>query len=199
MKKPIILHDIDGVIRNFDECAFDFVKKKYPKIKKYIKPKNKVDGWSIENFITDERLVPFLHKVFFENPKTSYEIFYNASSLISPIEWLEHYKWLKKENYNVTLCSAQFGDHMKIATINWIRENNIVYDDIILVNESESKHIYGDIILDDKPMTIEDFNKVGKPAVIKKRYYNKKYINNNNILVANSLKDFRNHIKKIFK
>lgn len=165
-----IHHDCDGVLRDFYPYALEFFLKRYPKFKKYVLPINKTTGWTFKGNFQNKKVglqaEKIMEKLFFKNPKTSYQVFRNPKALISPDEWKKHVNILRKKypECRIVISTHQYSSAAKLATIEWLDEHKIIYDDLIFTDQ---KHFFdGHFLLDDKVETIKKFhlphdNKIG--------------------------------------
>ena len=200
----IIKHDVDGVLRDFHDYAFDlFFKKLYPEYAQYLVPRGENTGWNMITFIKaskeiENEIDKKMDEVFFHNPESSIEIFSEAAAIVSKEEWGEHHEYLKS-NYDcrIVISTHQYFPLQQKVTIDWLDRNGIIYDDLIITGH---KHLFGgNFLLDDKPETIENFhtpqnNKIG---VLFYRLFIDYYIQNgfnDKFPLVNNLKEYRDVI-----
>ena len=161
-----IHHDCDGILRNFSQSAFRVFFKRYPEFEKYLLPPTEVLGWDWkgqfkQNAKSDE-LDDLIWNYIFENPKMAREAFYGAKPLVSPDEWKFHIDELKKSypDANIVISTHQYTKPSFKATMDWLVDNEFLFNDEISVLMTGKKEKFGaHFLLDDKPSTIETFHK----------------------------------------
>lgn len=163
-----IHHDIDNVLRDFHSSAEKLFYEKYPEYKQYQVSPDKVRGWALGDefwpLYKAKEIDDLMMKLFFGGELT-YEVFRNAPALVTPDQWKNHIRILKIAfpNCRIIVSTHQYTMKSKLATIEWLDENKITYEDLIFTSE---KDLYGaDYLLDDKPQTIETFYRNGNGSV----------------------------------
>lgn len=197
-----IHHDCDGVLRNFIDYAMMVLYKVHPELKKYELPRGKSTGWGFNGMFDPKvakKAEELCNTVFFENPKTSYDIFRNAKPLVSVDEWKNHVSILKNKipNCRIVISTHQETTAARIATIEWLNENiDNVYDDLIFTKEKQLFN--GDYLLDDKPKMIERFHipfqKIGVLNITRENEYYFRQKKTVKFPTAKNLKEFRDII-----
>ena len=135
--------DIDDTLVKTNEKAIEIIKREGYKLVDYYE---KVDNLS-----------EFINKHFIEIVKTA-SLFENAKETIER---------LKDLGYRIVLISArafQPGADTEEDTINYLKENNVLYDEILLrrPNKVEAcKQENVDYFIDDKEKTLDTLNEIG--------------------------------------
>jgi len=165
-------HDADGVLRDFHGYAMELFHNKYPEYKQYQVPANQIRGWQFEDEywpLDKAKEVDQLMTELFFGGEFTYEVFRHAPSLVTEEQWSNHIVQLKNAfpNCRIVISTHQYTLESKIATLEWLDENGIGYEDLLFTGE---KDLFGaHYLLDDKPQMVERFNNNGSVGVLLKR------------------------------
>ena len=144
--------DCDGVLRNFIPDLINKIKTTHPQHSdKILIPKS----WDWEDWLpfwTEEETEDY---VFVQHYK---ELFGSSGTPIeSSIEdWPILKSWAIKNNHELILVSAQ-RDNCRDLTEEWLKENKFDFDEIHFTQHKWSRDV--DVLIDDSPQKLKDFNK----------------------------------------
>lgn len=201
---------MDGVLRDFHGYAFNlFFNELYPEYQKYLRPQGENISWSLAGFVdASDDIVKMIDEkmdeVFFYNETHTTNVFSKAKALVSEKEWITHYEALKKEHdCRIVISTHQYFPLQQRITIEWLEQNGIIYDDIIMTGHKQ--YFGGHFLLDDKPDTIEKFhvpvaNKIGvlfyKQEINNTQYYFREHGHDLPFPVVDSLEKYREVINQ---
>jgi hypothetical protein len=116
-------------------------------------------------------------KYCFENPKTSYRVFRHSPAFEQEVQMMrDAYDMFKKAGMEVSICTTQKRPHQKLATLQWLQEHAIPYDNVIMVNDLKG-HFGLDWLLDDHLKNIIDMDRSDGSGVLRVRSYNRYKLN----------------------
>jgi hypothetical protein len=167
--------DNDGVFRNFYRGVHDEFLKDYPEMEPYMFDPDNAEIYRFENMLSvadeswKDRLVDFC----FNDPETSYRVYRNAPAYESQVRQMkEGYRRLKKAGAHVTICTTQKTPWQQRATIEWLHEHKIPYDNVIMVHEH--KGLFNlDYLIDDHLNNVLAVEKSGGTGVLKRMPHNR--------------------------
>ena len=163
-----IHHDTDGVLRDFHSFAEKLFYEQYPQYEQYKVHPSKIRGWWFKDEYWPEEkgqeVDDIMTELFFGGDFT-YKVFRFAPALVTPERWKTHIDELKTAfpNCRIVISTHQYTMLSKLATIEWLDENKIEYEDLIFSSEKNLYH--PTYILDDKPDTIETIHGNGNGSV----------------------------------
>lgn len=185
--------DVDGVLINKDSFQLKYGKEFFKK-----KIINK-EEYYIKNIfdLTSEQCRSFWNNYIREYINQNVKD--NASSVIEK---------LSSEGNKIFIITARgfdinsytdlvTNDYMKEHTKNWLDKNHIIYDKLIFTKESKTKYIVEnkiDIMIEDKPINIEEISNYCKTIKYNCTYNNNVY--GKNIYSANDWLEIYNIVKQ---
>lgn len=197
--------DIDGVLRALFPYGIYSYCDHYPLEKNKIKDWNEIKGWEVDNFFytkNEDDINKFCINVFGDTLLSShiftdapmYDINKNFNNLSYDLKNFIHTKF-PTINCNIILCTTQPTITNKISTINWLKNNNIDYDDIIFTQHKYKFNLH--YLVDDKFKNILDFNESNyfNNGYLYEQPYNSHLEYKNKI---NSIEQYFNKIKETF-
>lgn len=143
--------DCDGVLRNLHETAFDYFFKEYPNLKKHFKDPPTPTSWGFKSSMKtfDPEVWETFNSFVFGEVESSYKVFRNAKSYPETSDFSRYYKMIKKAGGIVSICTTQKESWHKIATLQWLENSDVVFDNVILAEGKKGK--FGlDYHIDDK-------------------------------------------------
>lgn len=151
--------DIDGVLRNFTGSVGKVYAREFPDHK--VEP---ITEWGIHKFFPiGEAIYDFVFKAHAEEIFTKAEAYRGAATFMRTLKARKHEVWI--------VTSQPAGQEG--YTIQWLRDNGIVYDSIAFTN---SKPVVDcDIFLDDGTHNLTAIRDAGKFAVALDRPWNSGY------------------------
>lgn len=150
--EKILLIDIDGILRDFVASVLH-VYKKYINTQSELLPEH-INTWNMETLLgmsKEQFIDTFLNKYLLE---TMYEA--------KPFPGYENVNRLRKFMY-VHIVTSQRPQSQTI-TLRWLQKYNIEYDAISFIDRKH--HIKGDIIIEDRPKTLQLLRKLNEHKVI---------------------------------
>lgn len=168
--------DCDGVLRKLRAQAINSFLEKHPEHHQLFHEPEDVNDWdfrtSFKHF--DQEVYDMLMDYVFGNPKTSYKVFRNAPIYPEARDFSRFYNVLSKSGFKVSICTTQNTAWQQIATTQWLHENQIQFDNLIMAGEN-SKHIFGlDWLIDDHWKNVADVDRSGNKGVLMVQQWNKK-------------------------
>ena len=156
----IIGVDVDGVLRNLIDSLNVYWEKKNEEALRF----ETVDGWNIERYYQGGKDV---RKFLFDSTWT--EAIYKEA-----LPYSDNCDDLDKipEEHRVHIITANWGKLFEY-TKEWLDNHSIGYD--LLISSNSKTECEFDILIDDKPTTIEDCWRVGKCGILMDRPWNKQY------------------------
>lgn len=195
-----IHHDADGVLRDFHGYSMKLFYEKYPEYKQYQVSPDKIRGWALGDEFWPLNKAKEIHDLMLElffGGEFTYEVFRNAPALVTPEQWANHVRILKLAfpNCKIIVSTHQYTVESKLATIEWLDDSEITYEDLIFTGEKE---LFGaNYILDDKPQTVEKIHNINNgcmPVLLKRERSNGWYRRNNDdipFLMVDTLTQYR--------
>lgn len=165
--------DVDGVLRRLVANIKKEFLKDHPKEKSNFRPVSSLETWGIENLAESEELGQKIREFAFSNPKTSFRCFRNADVVPgTPKEVAKLYKELKEENHVLSICTSQSNVWQRQATMEWLHENLIPFDNVIMTGTGKG-HFGLDYLFDDRVKNCVAVEQNGGRGVLKNRTYNR--------------------------
>lgn len=187
--------DVDGVLRRLVQSIRREFLKDFPKAEDKLKTCDNLEFWDIRKLSTDPKLGKYIEKYALEEPEASFRCFRNADPFGGEIEAMERlYHDAKFEDHIVSICTSQYNPWHKRATVRWLQEHEVPYDNVIL--NGSDKGIYGlDCLLDDRVKNCMSVEQNGGRGALKLMNYNKEKRKSGDITFhCNSVDQFRKAI-----
>lgn len=162
---------------------------------------------SIENILTPSQLEKF--RTIYNKFRAKEPNKLQGKVMLFTISKIFNYKWKHWKNVNllsddipeivselskmakILIITSTFGKKEYIES--WLKNNGVVYDDVIFSPPSE-KWKYCDIIIDDRIVVVKEAVKHGKIGIL---LYGGKNKDNENMIVAKNWKEIAGIIKKL--
>lgn len=160
MNKKKILVDIDGTLNDFQNHFLDFLENAG-----YKYDYSKCDSYHMEKGIVAKNKKKILNSIF------SLEYFWQS------LPTLDHaFQGLQYLNvcYDVYIATTPWNEENKKVKIAWVKKNFPFIEERQIIFSNSKWKLGGDIIIEDKPDTIEKCNKAGFITVTKFQPYNMK-------------------------
>lgn len=184
--------DVDGVLRKFlSSVRREFVKD-HPDLESEIITVEDVKYWDIRKLAkTDELgLGQRIEDFALSDPDGSYRCFRNADPIEGEVEAMKRlYHDANFRGHIVSICTSQKNPWQKEATVGWLHEHEVPFDNVILA-DSEKGNFGLDAIFDDRVKNCVSVKQNGGVGVLKQMDYNEDDFSPS----ANSIEQFKNHI-----
>ncbi len=186
--------DCDGILRNFHESAFRFFFQEYPHLKEYFKSPPVPTAWGLKSAMKtfDEEVYSQFREFAFENVESSYKVFRRAEPFDEVSEFSRYYNMLKKAGGRVSICTTQKEAWHRVATVQWLENSAVNFDEIIL-SGGEKGHFGLDYHIDDKWQNIAAVESSGGEGYMLLRKWNKDSTNR----VDNTVSDIKEFVDRI--
>ena len=165
--------DVDGVLRKLMESLRREYLKDFPDRREKIVKAENLEYWDIRKLAPGDPsgLGRKLEVFCLEQPETAYRCFRNADPISGSIEAMGRlYKENTKEHV-ISICTSQYHPWQKEATVEWLHEYNVPFDNVILTGSGKG-HFGLDFLIDDKVKNCMAVEQDGGTGVVKKRSYN---------------------------
>lgn len=165
--------DIDGIMRMFLYSVVEEYKKHHPEKARYLIDFDDIDEWGMKKLASRQDVGEHLLAFSMEEPQTSFECFRNADPWPGSISKVENlYEVVHQHGDILSLLTSQRTPWQQQATMEWIHEHELPYDNIIMT--STGKGSFGvDALLDDRTKNVMAANRGGaKYAVLMNKPYN---------------------------
>jgi len=167
--------DVDGVLRKLMESLRREYLKDFPERKDDIVEANDLDYWDIRKLAPGDEsgLGEELEVFCLEQPETSFRCFRNADTIDGEIEAMGRlYHDAKFNDHVVSICTSQYHSWQKEATMEWLHEHNVPFDNVIMTATGK-RHFALDMLLDDRVKNCKAVEQSGGAGVLRRRNYNK--------------------------
>lgn len=167
--------DVDGVLRKLMESLRREYLKDFPGREDDIVSANDLDYWDIRKLVPDDEsgLGRELEVYCLEQPDTAYRCFRNADPISGSVAAMGRlYHDVSFNDHVLSICTSQYHPWQKEATVEWLHEYNVPFDNIILTGSGKD-HFGLDMLFDDRVKNCVAVEQNGGMGVVKKRNYNK--------------------------
>jgi len=151
-------------------------------------------SWGFKSALKDfdKEVYDKLTSFVFEDVESSYKVFRNDKTFDGIEEFSRFYKMLKKAGGQISICTTQKEPWHRIATLQWLENSSIVYDNVILAGDKKG-HFGLDYHIDDKWENIAAVEKTGGTGYLLKRKWNSKSRNR----VKNKIDSLERYVKAV--
>lgn len=167
--------DVDGVLRRLIESIRREWLKERPKDQgKLVKPEN-LEYWDIRKLAKNDRygLGERIENFALEFANSSFKCFRNADPFDGEVAAMERlYHDANFEDHVVSICTSQYNPWQKEATIEWLHEHNVPFDNVIMTGSGKG-HFGLDVLFDDRVKNCRAVEQNGGVGVLKEMKYNK--------------------------
>ena len=173
--------DVDGVLRRLVQSIRREFIKDFPKAKSKLKSSDNLEFWDIRKLAEDPRLGEIVEEYALERKESSFRCFRNADPFEGEIAAMERlYHDAKFEDHYVSICTSQYNPFHKRATLEWLLEHDVPYDNVIF--NATDKGIYGlDVLLDDRVKNCLSVEQNGGRGALKLMRYNRQKRKSQNV------------------
>ncbi len=164
--------DVDGVLRRFMGSVRREWLKKHPEDESRLVSAYDVEYWDIRKVADSHQLGKRIEDFALEFPNSSFKCFRNADPFEGEIAAMERlYHDASFEDHVVSICTSQYNPWQKEATVEWLHEYGVPFDNVILTGSGKG-HFGFDALLDDRVKNCRAVEQNGGLGVLKEMKYN---------------------------
>ncbi len=185
-EEKICIFDIDGVLNNYPQFWIDYV--------------NLVTGSEFDDLNTMKNTLPYEK---YRELKEQYRISGVKENLRANDQAAEVTARLKEQGYTIVIMSSRPADKYPTLynqTVNWLKNNNIIYDYIIFGEKNKHAKILSELpqtkfIVEDNSYNANQISHWGYTVFLLNNKYNRDVLIDKNVYRIDNLLDIFNFIK----
>jgi len=158
LEKKIVLVDIDGTLNDFQNHFLEFLEKSG-----YHYDYSKCKEWHMERGIKTRDKKKILNSIL------SLDYFWET---IPTLDYSFQGLQYLNDTYNVFIVTTPWNENNKKIKLSWMKKNFPFIDEKQIIFSNSKWELKGDIIIEDKPDTINKCNKSGFITITKFQPYN---------------------------
>lgn len=164
--------DVDGVLRRFMGSVHREWLKRHPEDEDKLVDPYDVEYWDIRKIADTHKLGERIEEFALNVPNSSFDCFRNADCFDGEIQAMERfYHDATFEDHVVSICTSQDNPWQKEATVEWLHEYDVPFDNVILTGSGKG-HFGLDALFDDRVKNCRAVEQNGGLGVLKKMEYN---------------------------
>lgn len=158
--------DLDGVLGRNAELMCNYIRENYPI---NISPKS-ITEYNFKISEINMSAGDIVQEIYRENPN----FILNMNTVENSIKNLRR---IKQEEHSIRIVTHR-PSTVREETLEWVNSRDIPYDDIVINAPKDKSKIKGDIIIDDNPEVISDFQNCDTVSILFPRTYNSDFSKN---------------------
>lgn len=164
--------DVDGILRMFLYSVVEEYTKHHPDNARDLVDFDEIDEWGMTKLASNQEVGEHLLSFSMENPQTSFECFRNANPWPGSIDAMERlYETVHEQGDNLSLITSQKTPWQRQATVEWVHEHEVPFDNIIMTATGKG-HFGVDAILDDRTKNVLSVHPSAEYPVLMNKPYN---------------------------